>query len=81
VRLLRDDPRQRGGGRRGPSGSPIDPTGCTLNFAFRGSDDRLYIASAGHCFVDDGVEQAWPAGSGAVVQSGLGANPRIGELA
>jgi hypothetical protein len=44
--------------------------GCTLDFLFTAGDGNRYIGTAGHCFVDDGQEQSWPAGDGPTVTAG-----------
>lgn len=41
--------------------------GCTLDFVFHGSDGNRYIATAGHCFLDNAQERTWPAGDGPTV--------------
>ena len=56
-------------------------TYCTMNFVFRGSDGRDYLATAGHCPLDQAVEsrKTWRRGQGlpAFDASGI----RIGEFA
>lgn len=61
-------------------GTLILPSGCTLNFLFRGSDDRDYMGTAGHCVLGSGspVEVLWEMGSGPEVRV---EGRRIGEFA
>ncbi len=58
---------------------------CTLNFLFRGSDNRRYIGTAGHCIIGEGAtgadagERTWGPGSGPAAFDASG--KRIGEFA
>lgn len=52
---------------------------CTMNYLFSGTDNELYIGTAGHCILSEEGETTWQAGGGPPAQNGAGET--IGEFA
>jgi hypothetical protein len=74
------------GVRPGAVYTAANGNGCSMSFLFKGSDDRMYAASAGHCIwatsnvgPSAGKEESWGPGAGMVVTDGSGAT--IGQFA
>ena len=51
---------------------PSTRSGCTLNFVYRARYGRYYVATAGHCVLNEGQQKLWPEGYGPVVTDGAG---------